>query len=269
MKNAEYRCETKEEQDKSWENYERFIRNEYDRSMSFLEEYKNGKCRKSEFVYVIGVCEMRMKGFIHCNMIEEAKKMANVGIILLDKYKDERRALYNDYLYEFDWFLNGKENADILKTDIDNKYKILYSPKKKKAVHMVVALDTIICGDFIKAREYLNSIYEVKPRSKLDKDTIYDVKKFCAFVVEYLCETEKNADMLPKLKECFRHLFGEEQKGSYRLVPDDKIDLSLRKSIFRMRLIWYKYFSGRDWDTVTFEEIVQSERYGIKGLQDC
>ncbi len=261
----EYRWETKEEQELYWKEHDKWVEEEYESDMKRLLKYKDSKHRGDDFYYVINICEMTMKKYMRSNRIADAEHTAKIGKFILDQNKNEFFDIYN----EFEWLLNGKENEELLNSALLQVEGYIAKGISYKSTYVDAALNALRLGDFQKAREHIANVYEVKPRSRLNESVIYHLERFYAFVCEYLCEPDKNKDILPKLTRCFRYLFDESQKGSKKLYDENHISLIQRGHIFGLRYIWYKYFSGRDWDTVSFIEIVQSERYGIKGLQDC
>lgn len=260
-----YEYETKDKQEAFWRRCESIARVSYADTVNVLKENPKDK---SSFHYNIRIYEMSIKEYVMFDMLDEAKDLAKMGIEYLHMHEDKLAGHRYD-LYKFDWVLNGKDNPNIIRPKFIDMDRFIISNKPNKVFCIYSELYSLICNDVERAKKFIRLIYEVKPRSRLNTDVIYHLERFYAFIAEYLCAPKKNAEMLPKLTECFKFLFDESQKGSWKLYDRNKIDLTQRQHIFGLRYIWYKYFSGRDWDTVTFKEIVQSERYGIKGLQDC
>lgn len=264
----EYEWETKEQQEQRWKKYKEVSENGDGLYKRVFAEWEKGNCSRADAYNAIYTCVGSMKTYILFDRYDDAVYSARIGKSLIDKYMDVALK-HMVCLDEFDWFLTGKENNDIVKwklVDMNRLFKIK-NPKSGACVN--AAIYAIKCGELETARDFMRLTYEITPRKRLNENIIYHLERFYAFVAEYLCEPEKNADMLPKLTKCFKYLFDESDKGSKKLYDPYVINLTQKEHIFYLRYIWYKYFSGRDWNTVTFEEIVQSERYGIKGLQDC
>lgn len=271
----EYRWETKEEQEQYWKECEEvnIERHEY-----FEKSYKNQGERyysNKDCDLVVQNCHLGMKNYIQLNTIDWAICEAECGIKVAEKNLSKLKNVATIYLFlkcviDFYWVLDGKESEDNLKKLVNFTDEMFAKTEKiKKFQYIDFALINIKYGDFEKAKKFISYVYEVKPKSKLSENVIYHLERFYAFVIEYLLAPEINAELLPKLTACFKLLFNEEQKGSKKLYDEFRIDLTLKYHVFGLRYIWYKYFSGRDWDTISPIEVIQSERYGVKGLQDC
>jgi len=265
-----YKWETKEQQDKYWLIEGEKLEEVYNQNKIYYESLGEGIYEKSSCNIAVCSCNMIMHNYIIHNKLNWALEEAERGIMIIKKNLDSvdknTRLELLGYMVDLYFFLD-KNMHDKCLNEYVNECNDFHTRKiLKKDQYIYLALDNIKNGGFIKAKEYIMLAIDPRHKNISDKVIIYKYELIYSYIIDYLMDKTRNADMLPRLKDYFKRIFDEEQKGNTRLYGD-KMDIYKKDYIIGLRYIWYKYFDGRDWETISPVEVIQSEKYGVKGLQ--